>query len=74
MITKTIEVELDEMELLEDIEPKDMIDYLSYNGIVIDDISSLADVVNNSLLRVKDIEEFLDNLDDEIIKTIKDNK
>lgn len=74
MITKTIEISLDENEIMDDIEPEDMIDYLSYNGIVIDDISSLADVVNNSLSRVKDIEEFLDNLDDEIVKTIKDSK
>ncbi|MDU7070049.1 hypothetical protein [Campylobacter ureolyticus] len=71
MMTKTIDIELDEDDLLNDMDPDNIISYLSYNDVNINDIPSLAEVVNNSLLNEEEIKEFLKNLDYEIFKEIK---
>lgn len=71
MITKTIEINLDEDELLDDIEPEDIVSYLSSNGIGVYNVEALAVIVNNSLLKEKEIQNFLENLDDEIVEEMK---
>lgn len=71
MITKTIEINLDEDELLDDIEPEDIVSYLSSNGIGVYNVEALAVIVSNSLLKEKEIQNFLENLDDEIVKVMK---
>lgn len=70
-MTKTIDIDLDEDDLLDDMDPDNIISYLSYNDVNINDIPSLAEVVNNSLLNEEEIKEFLKNLDYEIFKEIK---
>lgn len=71
MMTKTIDIELDEDDLLDDMDPDNIVIYLSYNDVIINDIPSLAEVVNNSLLDEDEIKKFLENLDDEIVEKIK---
>lgn len=71
MMTKTIDIKLDEDDLLDDMDPDNIVIYLSYNDVIINDIPSLAEVVNNSLLNEDDIKKFLENLDDEIVEKIK---
>lgn len=71
MITKTIEINLDEDELLDDIEPEDIVSYLSNNGIGVYNIEALAVIVSNSLLKEKEIQNFLENLDDDTYKLMK---
>lgn len=70
-MTKTIDINLDEDDILDDMDPDNIISYLSYNDININDIASLAEVVNNSLLDEDQIKKFLENLDDEIVKVMK---
>lgn len=71
MMTKTIDIELDEDDLLDDMDPDNIVIYLSYNDVIINDIPSLAEVVNNSLLDEDEIKKFLENLDNEIVEKIK---
>lgn len=71
MMTKTIDINLDEDELLDDMDPDNIISYLFRNAVGVNDIPSLAEIVNNSLLQEEEIKEFLENLDDEIVEEIK---
>lgn len=71
MITKTVEIKLNEDELLDDIGLEDMIDYLSYNAIGTSNIGGLTSIVNNSLLQEEEIKDFLEYLDDDILKVMK---
>lgn len=71
MITKTIEISLDENEIMDDIEPEDIVSYLSSNGIGVYNVEALAVIVSNSLLKEKEIQNFLENLDDDTYKLMK---
>lgn len=71
MITKTIEISLDENEIMDDIEPEDIVSYLSSNGIGVYNVEALAVIVSNSLLKEKEIQNFLKNLDDDTYKLMK---
>lgn len=71
MITKTIEINLDENEIMNDIEPEYIVSYLSSNGIGVYNVEALAVIVSNSLLKEKEIQNFLKNLDDDTYKLMK---
>lgn len=71
MITKTIEISLDENEIMNDIEPEYIVSYLSSNGIGVYNVEALAVIVSNSLLKEKEIQNFLENLDDDTYKLMK---